>query len=236
MRKCDSCGYLVLGDGDNCNHCGAALSTALAGATLAAAPASPAASRPAPPTAPPQPAVWGERPAQPQGPRFAPAPPAAPPEPPREFWSPPPPAIPTPRRTPPGLGRALLVAVLVVAGVVGYKVYSGRPSVPAGTGDFVAGHGVEFTAADGSFQAKFPNAPKVNDHPITVQQYRANILLASDSTDDYEMGAASMSMPINVPAYRADELLDDALKGGIDESDGKLVSKTHFTRGGYRAL
>ena len=244
MRKCDACGYLIFGDHDACNHCGAALVPATVGAAAPAATAASAATAPAasPPTRPgpasglpaPQP-LWTPRApiAPPPGP-VAPAGPVGPPV--FDQWRPP--VISTPPAKPKrskGL-PALALVVLVAFGAIGYMVKSRGSAVPAGTSAFVAGHGVDYSPADGSYTTSFPEQPVVQSSPVTVGDYSMTISMASVSKNDYEMATASMQLPARVPADRVDELLDDSLKGGIDEANGTLVSKQYITRGGLPAI
>src|SRR2546423_2243604 len=109
MRKCAACEYLLFGDGDTCNHCGAELPRVTAAATTATVPAAaaPVVAAPAPaapswrdrlPSTPPAAgAAWPVSP--PTGPASAPS---ALPPPGRELWHPPsPPVVTAPARSNP---------------------------------------------------------------------------------------------------------------------------------------
>jgi hypothetical protein len=245
MRKCDACGYLLLGDGDNCNHCGAPLPAVSVAAPAANAPAgatpppppSPSWAAPSapPPAAPPQPASRGAAPAWTPG--LAPPPPPPPPGgPPRDLWHPEP-VITTPS---PAKKRhrgkiALVIVVAVLGAFVAYGAYA-RNQPPPGTADFVAGHGVDFTAADGSYTAQFPKDPLVETNPVRIQGAQLTFTSATVATDDYEIITASMALPTSIPSDRVDQSLDEAMDAGVQGVKGDLKSKHRITRGGLPAI
>jgi hypothetical protein len=238
MRKCDACGYLLLGDGDSCNHCGAPLP----GVTVAA-PAVPGASA-APPPAPTWPASAPPAAAPPQPsrgaapawtPRLAPPPPP-PSGPPREVWQ----TEPVITTAPPSKKRhrgkiALVLVVAVLGAFIAYGAYA-RNQPPPGTADFVGGHGVDFTAADGSYTAQFPKDPLVETNPVTIQGAQLVFTSASVQTDDYEMMTASMALPASIPADKVDQALEEGLQASVSGAKGDLQSKHRITRGGLPAI
>jgi hypothetical protein len=178
------------------------------------------------------PRVW-------QGPSFsppAPVPPATS-QPAPEIWRPivsAAPTSPSVRTFPTGIVLALVG--LLILGAAGFTFISNRNSLPAGTGDFVAGNGVSFTAPDRSYTALFPAAPKVEHAPVTVGGVTTQVALASVSSDSYEMGSASFDLRIPVPVEVVDSILVGALNGGVARAGGDLVAKEQITRGGLPAI
>src|SRR5262249_28060939 len=154
MRKCRSCGYILLGEADTCGRCGAPLAVVTAG--VAAAPASAAAAEPAAAAAAPAaPAAWPPVAAPTSAPASAPATPSwGPPPPPggpvsvgpaghplpaiRESWQPV--TMPTePARQPRSTRRGLIALAVAIALVVGAGVMHFRSDpLPKGTSAFVA--------------------------------------------------------------------------------------------------
>ena len=244
MRKCDACGYLLFGDGDSCNHCGAPLPAVTVTVAAPAAPAASAAPPPAPSPSPAWPVAAPPAPAPPPASRGAApawtpglAPPAPPPSgPPRDVWRPEPviaTAAPVKKRH---RGKIALLSVVAVLGAfIAYGAYA-RNQPPPGTADFVAGHGVDFTAADGSYTAQFPKDPLVQTNPVTIQGAQLTVTAASVTTDDYEVMTASMALPMSIPADRVDQALEDGLQGSVSGAKGDLKSKHRVTRGGLPAI
>jgi hypothetical protein len=134
--------------------------------------------------------------------------------------------------------RLLAAALGVVAAVFAGGLVRGffGNGLPSGTSAFVGGHGVEYTAPDNSYLAHFPKQPVEDQEPVTVGSVTANVTSALVQTDDYEIGTASMQLPIAVPAEQIDGVLDGAMNGGIVQIDGKLQTKNRVTRGGYTAV
>jgi hypothetical protein len=168
----------------------------------------------------------------------APPMPAAPPRPPSEFWTPQPTATVTTsakRSTP--LGRiVLLVVVALVAGLVAFGVFSRGNAVPSATSAFADGHGIPFTAPDGTFSVQMPTAPQVDQKPLSIGAYTAKMTFADSSGDGYEIGVASFVLPISPPVSQVDAMLDDALNSGISTVKGTAVNKVSVKRGGLPAL
>ena len=152
------------------------------------------------------------------------------------MWQPPPmPAAPVSSTRRPNRLVSLLLAILV-SGAVGYWFTSHHDSLPGGTSAFASGHGITYTASDNSYTAQFPEPPTVDNAPKTVGNVTMSINSALVSKDDYEMGAASIELPVKVPSERVNELLADALDGGVNRIDGTIISKQRTTRGGFPAL
>jgi hypothetical protein len=239
MRKCAACGYLLLGDGDTCRHCGAALSRVPAGvAPTVAVDSGPPPSRYAGPAARFAPPPAGAPAVPPPG-SAAPGatlPGATPPEampPSPGYWQPPVVTAP-PKKS--RLGALALVVVVALFASAGYGLLRSRSALPDGTKDFVGGRGVVYVAADGSYTAQFPQAPLEDQQQLAVGNLTATVSFALVSTDDYEMGTASFAMPVVVPDAQAGQVLEGALNGGVSSVSGDLVSKEHVTRAGLPAI
>ncbi len=240
MRKCPECGYLLLGDGETCKHCGAAIPVGAAAAVNVAPP--PPAPAPGASTEPDVPRLWRPSPTatRPPTPVWAAPPPPPSPDgpPPTAFWRPVEIAAPAPPKTPSIAKRVLVIAVGVLAAVCGaaaVRAVFGN-GLPPGTSSFVDGHGIDYMAPDHSYMARFPVVPVERQQPITVGQFSANLNSALVEKDDYEIGTASMQLPIAVPADKVNDALDGAMNNGIVKTDGKLVSKNHVTRGGFATV
>jgi hypothetical protein len=228
VRKCDSCGYLLFGDGESCNHCGATVGAA-------SAPASASLSRPA------ASAATQVRPPEVRSPVALPI---APP-PPRSFDAPPTPwqqttvpvtvAPPTKSSGPRAAAVFAIAAVLVLGGIAVY-LRGQASALPSGTSDFVAGRGVTYVPPDNAFTVQLPQDPEVSSQPVTVGSVTMSIQEALVQTDDYELGVASMSLPVPVPKSRVDATLQGALDNGVSSVDGDIASKERITRGGLPAL
>ena len=228
MRKCGSCGYLVLGDADACKHCGADLPAAVAapvaapvlvpvGAPVAMAP-------PVPPVPPPFTR------ADPPGEAATPPPPPLG----NEYWTPPAPMIPAaPARRPRSQGRALLGCIVVVSMAFGWVAYGRtRNPLPPGTSDFVAGRGVPYSSPDHTFDAQFPMVPTVERRVIPVASTSVAINLAQAQTDDYEVVAASMVLPISVPKAQVESIVHEVLQQAAAAQDAKIERETTVDRDG----
>ena len=246
MRKCRSCGYLLLGEGDSCTRCGAPLPAltsgvpVTAGATSAAAPAA-------------APASWGgpSAPALPRSsfgrlsipPPVGPTAPASGPEGPpsalpalREAWQPVTMPAPVGRPGPTRLGLvALAVSVALLSGAGVSRLLHSDP-LPSGTSAFVNGGGVTYTSADGAFLVQLPQSPTIDQRTITVDSVSATIYTAIASGHDYEIGAASIALPISISPDRVNAVLESALAEGIHGSNGKLVHKNVTMRGSQPAI
>jgi len=133
-------------------------------------------------------------------------------------------------------GRIVLAGIVLVLGAfVAYGAYA-RNQPPAGTGDFVAGHGVEYTAADGSYTTQFPKAPVVDTKPVPINGVQLTSNSATVESGAYEMLTISMALPAPIPADRIDQALDDGVNSGVAGANGKLKSKQRLTRGGFPAV
>jgi hypothetical protein len=251
LRKCAACEYLLFGDGETCNHCGAELPRVSAAATSAsAAPVATAtAPSPTPASSPTEPVVsssWRDRlPSTPPpvgGPpasRFAGPPPAGTPmtPPTQELWRPPaPPVVTTTKRSAPVARLALIVIVGLVLGGFGYRFVNRPGALPSGTSDWVAGKGVDYTAPDRSYKVRLPIQPQESQQPVSVGSVTASVSAAIASTSDYELGAGTIVVPVTIPPDRVDSVLEGALNGGVSNVNGDLVSKERIERGGLPAM
>ena len=247
MRKCASCGYLLFGEGDTCKHCGVTLPLVSAGALVTSG--APAASVPATAAAP---AAVSPLPSTPFAPPPIALPPPAPPAlappaplPPtsgrtavaREYWTPSPPPAPTkPSRSTP---RALIAVISVASMALGWVAvgqFLHKDSIPAGTSAFVAGHGVVYSSPDHTFDARFPSTPTVEQRVISVSSASATLNLAQVQTDDYEVVAASLVLPVAVPPGQVDTVLHDILTAGAASQGDKIVSEKHVTHYGATGI
>ena len=109
-------------------------------------------------------------------------------------------------------------------------------SLPPGTSAFVAGHGVPYSSPDRTFDARFPSAPTVQRKVIPVASSSATINLAQVQTDDYEVVAASLVLPVPVPPDRIDTVLHDILLEGTIATDQKITSEKKVVRDGATGL
>ena len=245
MRKCPTCGYLLLGDGDTCKHCGAALplvSVAVAPvgaeATAAAPVAPPARLAPVPPATDSGPRIWTPPPvtAPPPSPLGATPPPAgmAPP-----VWRPAP--VPVIVRTPrPSFAQRVLAAcvllAMVAAGVGGYNFLSSRADLPAGTSAFVHGNGVAYADPDGVYTAEFPKAPAVDSSNVSLAGGDLTVTTASVEADDYEVGVIVGALPVAIPTSQVDSSMKDLTADAISGTQGTVESQTRGTRGAAATL
>ena len=196
MRKCGECGYLILGDVDRCNHCGAALAAPVAAGSVAAAAV--ATTPPPPPrfAAPPPPPTWTTAPAPPT-PLASDAPPTTMPG----MYAPtqwaPAPIIQTQARSgaSPRAAIAVIMVVLLACGGIGYTWLAHRDALPSGTSAFVAGKGVVYSPDDHAYTAQFPARPTVDSQSNTVGGVNLTMHMALDDSDDYEIGVGDMSLP-----------------------------------------
>lgn len=216
MRKCRSCGYLLLGEGDSCKRCGAPLPvvSAAAGAATSAATGFGRLSIPSPAPSVPAESL-----------------PAL-----REAWRPVamPPSIAAPRSSRSGLiavGLAIALVVVLGAGVLHLR----SDSLPSGTQDFVAGKGVAFTSPDGVYRAKFPQAATTETVPPTTGS-ALTLERAYAKTDSYEIVTVSSIAPAAVPSASANVLLEAGLAAEIANLNGKLQSKHETTFAGMPAI
>jgi len=264
MRKCRNCRSLLLGDVESCPRCGAPVPVVVGvgsvpASATAASPASPAPTpspswlpAPAPPvpaaSAPSAPA--GAAPIVPSYGRLSIPPPvpaapigttpgtaapgAAPPL--REVWQPvviESPAKAAPRRKP----WAVTALGVVIALVVGAGVMHLRSDpLPAGTSAFVAGRGVTYTSPDGAFQAELPKQPEMDHQTLNVNGVHAQLYIALAQSDSYEMGVASVVLPVAVDPSRINDALDEMTSAGVKSANGTSVHKTLTTHGSLPAL
>jgi hypothetical protein len=254
MRKCRSCGSLLLGDVEACARCGAPLPVAVGASPAIAASASGSPSAPPAPPAAPLPPATGPAPAQsaPAVPSYgrlsipAPVPVApvgtspsgggstgAPPL--REAWQPVAIAVPVaaPRKKPwARVALALAVIIVVGAGILHLR----SDPLPAGTSAFVAGNGVTYTSPDGVFQVQLPQNPQVEHETISVNGLSAPFYLGLVTSDSYEMGAASVVYPGSFDPARVNDALDAMATQGVKGANGTSVVKTPTMHGAEPAI
>lgn len=211
MRKCTGCGYLLLGEGETCGRCGAALTSAPA--TVAAAPAGP-----------------------PSGPAWAPPPVPVPVPALRESWQPVNVVEPVPTK-PRATRLGIVVVAVVVALGVGLAVPHFRSDpLPAGTSAFVSGQGSTYTAPDGGFQVLLPKDPGLDQRTATVNGELVQVNTAAVGDANYSIAAASVVFPSALQANRVNQSLEDAFTGDVSGVSGKVVHKDLTMRGSLPAL
>ena len=265
MRKCRNCRSLLLGDVESCPRCGAPVPVAVAAGswTSAAGSTAPPSAAPGPSSwsPPPAPPATPAAPAPPGAgapivpsygrlsipspvasapigaePAAAPGTPGAPP-PLREVWQPV--LTETPAKVasrPKPWGRvALAVAIALVVGAGVMHLRSGDP-LPAGTSEYVAGHGVDFVSPDGTFQVQLPAQPEVDHKAISVNGVNSTLYIAITQSDAYEMGVASVVFPVPFDQSRLNAALDDMTSEGVKSANGTSVSKTLTTHGSEPAM
>ncbi len=104
--------------------------------------------------------------------------------------------------------------------------------LPAGTSAFVAGQGFKYSSPDHTFDARFPSAPSVSRQTIPVATSSATISLAQVQTDDYEVVAGSMVLPIPIPAADVGNALQKILEHAVAAQDAKVTGEHQITRFG----
>ena len=210
MRKCQICGYLVLGEGETCKHCGALLPRMSA---LVASGAPPPAAAPAPVGAPASSTSFSRRP---------------PVE--RDSWDAPSPVPVKPARSnTPRVVIAFIAIASMALGWVAVGQFFQADNLPAGTSAFVAGHGVPYSSPDHTFDAQFPSQPKLVQKQFSIASTGATLNLAQAQTDDYEVVAASMVVPVRVPDSEVDTAIHQILNAGAASQDAKILNEKHVT-------
>ena len=215
MRKCGSCGYLLLGEGEFCGRCGTPLSVATPGAVAGAPQVSPSplgrlsiplpAPAPSPTPPPPPPPAYGGPPLT--DPSF------------RAGWQPAVPPVPTKPARSTRVGRIALGVMVALAVGLG-ATHLGSDALPSGTGSYVDGGGVAYTSPDGAYQARFPTTPTVDQVPLRSSSGSLMLDRAMNSTGSYEVAVASaVDMPI------APGSADVALAAGLAAEAANLKSK-----------
>jgi hypothetical protein len=232
MRKCASCGSLLLGEADACARCGAALTTPPAGAAWPPEPASAEPRQIAPlatgigrlsipsPVPPPPPTDQAGAP-----PEF------------QQSWQPVTVAAPVPTKRSTPWGQVVVaVAIALVVGLAVLHLNSGE-KLPAGTSAFVSGSGgVTYTSPDGSFQAQLPAAPVASHMTQSMSGQPVVVYMAVLEDPNYEMVAGSFTFPSAVPADRMTALLDQVMTAGIKGLNGSVTHKTLTTRNSNPAI
>jgi hypothetical protein len=232
MRKCDSCGSLLLGDVDTCARCGAALTTPPASAAWppAPGPAGPA------PTAPPTPGMG----------RLSIPSPIPPPPPPtdsadaaaefQQSWQPVMVGAPVSAKRSTPWGQVVVgVAVALVVALAVLHLNSGN-NLPAGTSDFVSGGGVTYTSPDGSFQMQSPTPPIVASRPMTIGSVQTTAYISTATTDDYAIIGGSAVVPVNVPRDRINDALNAMANAGSTSLKATISHQSLTTHGVLPAI
>lgn len=195
-----------------------------AGYTPIPAPASPYAAAPPPPApgpygAPPPPPDFGRTPIE------------------RDYWTPSSSAVAVkPKRSAPRVVLALISAVSMALGWVAVDRVMNNDPLPSGTSAFVAGHGVAFSSPDHTFDARFPSEPTVEQRRIPVATSSATINLAQVQTDDYEVVAGSMVLPISIPSADVEPALHKILAEAVAAEGAKSTGETEINRFGVPGL
>ena len=144
----------------------------------------------------------------------------------RDYWTPSDPPAPAKRAS--STPRSLLILVSVLSMALGWVAFDhivNRDSLPPGTSAFVAGHGVAYTSPDHTFDAQFPRTPTVDHRVLAVSTTTATLNLAQDQTDDYEVVAASLVLPVAVPAGQVDTVLHEILNSGAASQGDTITSE-----------
>lgn len=155
----------------------------------------------------------------------------------REAWQPvviAAPTVPAKRGGKPWARVAFAVVIALVIGAGAMHLRS-HP-LPAGTSAFVAGHGVTYTASDGSFQVDLPRQPEVQQKTFTANGMNSTLNLALVQSDAYEMGVASVVFPVSYDHSKIDEALDDMATEGVKSANGTSIKKVQTTHGAEPAL
>jgi hypothetical protein len=237
VRKCQSCGYLILGEVDSCQNCGTELGTASVGAFTAAAAASTSAAPASPPSPPwmaaaPPPAYGMTPPSVPSAPEM--------PQPQAEMfgatsWAPAP-VITMKRRGNPRAAIAVVMVMFLACAAIGYTVLAHRNALPAGTSDFVAGKGVTYSPDDSAYTAQFPEQPETDSVSRKVGPINLSVNLAMVTKSDYELGIGELQLPGIVPNSKIDDMLKSAVQEGMNEAQGTVQSEQRIQIEGLPAL
>lgn len=236
MRKCRSCGSLLLGEANACPRCGAELAVVTAGAAVAGKPP-PAPWPPAPPAPPPPapvapaPPSWGPPPSWEPPPSSDSGPPAL-----RESWQPVAVTAPT-TRPPRSTKRGIIALVVAIALAVGAGVMHFRSDpLPAGTSEFASGGGVTYTSPDGTFEVQLPKPPDLDHESLNVKGMTATLYTAIASTDDYEIGGGSMVLPDSIAPAQTNDALDAMLTAAVKGAKGTSIRKVLTLHGSMPAI
>ena len=120
----------------------------------------------------------------------------------------------------------------MAAGAFAVDRVLGADPLPSGTSAFVAGQGFRYSSPDHTFDARFPQAPTVSRETIPVATSSATISLAQVQTDDYEVVAGSMVLPIPIPSTDIGNTLEKILEQAVAAQDAKVTSETQINRYG----
>jgi hypothetical protein len=126
-----------------------------------------------------------------------------------------------------------IVSIFSMAfGWIAFDHFFNSDPLPPGTSAFVAGHGVPFTSPDHTFEAQFPATPTIDPEPIRVGVASATLNLAQVQTDDYEVVAASMVLPVSIPSSQVNAAAHEILSSGAASQDAKIVSEKQIVLNG----
>jgi hypothetical protein len=127
------------------------------------------------------------------------------------------------------LPRVVIVALVFLA--VGLLVTSlahqvASDPLPAGTSEFVHGHGVAYTPPNGTFTVRFPTTPTVSQQQVPAGNVTLAMTMAQVQHDDYELAAASLILPVSLSGPQTHSLLHDVLAQAATGQGGS-VAKEH---------
>jgi len=121
-------------------------------------------------------------------------------------------------------------------GWVGVEHRMHADSLPPGTSEFVAGRGVPYTSPDHTFDARFPSVPSVESRMIPLSSHFVTIHMADLQTDDYEIVAASVELPVAVPAEQASPVMHEVLTKAATDQGDTITSQTDVTQQGVPGI
>jgi hypothetical protein len=151
-------------------------------------------------------------------------------------WNAPTPVIaPAPRKS----SRSLVAIICVIAmalGWVGVEHQIHSNSLPPGTSAFVAGRGVSYSSPDHTFDARFPATPTVESRVIPLSMHSATIHMAELQTDDYEIVAASMVLPVALPSEQAGPVMHEVLTRAATDQGDKVTSQADVIQQGVPGI
>ena len=155
----------------------------------------------------------------------------------REYWSPPGPAVTTKEgRAKPRTLLALVAVASMAFGWVAVGHFLPGDPLPPGTSAFVAGHGVPYSSPDHTFDASFPSTPTVEQRAIPVASWSATLSLGQAQTDDYEVVAASMVLPISIPDGQAEAAVHDIVEFGTAATNSHIASEKPVVEDGVSGV
>jgi hypothetical protein len=151
-------------------------------------------------------------------------------------WNAPAPVIAPPTRK---SSRSVIAIVCVIAMAFGWVAVEHQMhanSLPPGTSAFVAGRGVAYTSPDHTFDAQFPAPPTVESRVIPLSSSSATIHMAELQTDDYEIVAASMVLPVALPSEQVSPVMHEVLTRAATDQGDKVTSQSDVTQQGVQGI